>query len=259
MISVDAAQLYGWLNAFLWPFVRIAAFMATAPILGEASIPARAKVGLAVFIALVVAPTLPAPPAYSPASYEGLFIVLQQFLIGVLLGLIMRVVFAVVQTAGEFIGLQMGLSFASFFDPQTGANTAVLARIMNMVAMLLFIAMNGHLLMLAGFIRSFDLLPISANPINSAGIAVLLDWSSQVLVSGMLLALPLIIVLLSISLALGILNRTAQQLSVFAVGFPISLMVGLILLWIVLPQIAPFFERLVDSGIQTMGRAINAL
>ena len=127
MISVDAAQLYSWLNAFLWPFVRILAFMATAPILGEASIPARAKVGLAALLAVVVAPTLPPAPTYSPASYAGLFIVLQQFLIGVILGLIMRVVFAVVQTAGEFIGLQMGLSFASFFDPQTGANTAVLA------------------------------------------------------------------------------------------------------------------------------------
>lgn len=259
MISVDAAQLYSWLNAFLWPFVRILAFMATAPVFGEASATTRVKVGLAAFIAIVVAPTLPPAPTFSPASYTGLFIVLQQFLIGVMLGLIMRVVFAVVQTAGEFIGLQMGLSFASFFDPQTGANTAVLARIMNTTAVLLFIAMNGHLLMLAAFIKSFDILPISATPIQAAGIAILLDWSGQILMSGMLLALPLIIVLLSINLALGILNRTAQQLSVFAVGFPISLMVGLILLLIVLPQITPFFERLVDTGIQTMGRAMNAL
>ncbi len=259
MISVEIEQLYGWLNAFLWPFIRILAFLGTAPLLGESSIPNRAKVGLAAFLAIIVAPTLPNPPAISPSSYEGLFIALQQFMIGTLLGLIMRVVFAAVQTAGEFIGLQMGLSFASFFDPQTGANTAVLARIMNMIAMLLFIALNGHLLMLAGFIRSFDLLPISATPIQIDGFAVLFDWSAQVMISGMLLALPLIIVLLSISLALGILNRTAQQLSVFAVGFPISLLVGLILLWVVLPQMAPFFERLLNDGYSAMGRAINAL
>ncbi|OXR49692.1 MULTISPECIES: flagellar biosynthetic protein FliR [unclassified Pusillimonas] len=259
MVSIEVDQLYTWLNAFLWPFVRLLAFLSTAPLLGESSIPTRAKVGLAAFLSIIIAPTLPTPPAISPASYEGLFITLQQFLIGTILGLVMRIVFAAVQTAGEFIGLQMGLSFASFFDPQTGANTAVLARLMNMIAMLLFLAVNGHLLMLAGLIRSFDLLPISSTPIQSTGLGVLFDWSAQVMISGMLLALPLIIVLLSISLALGILNRTAQQLSVFAVGFPISLLVGLILLWVVLPQIAPFVQQLFDSGYDAMGRVINAL
>jgi flagellar biosynthetic protein FliR len=171
----------------------------------------------------------------------------------------MRVVFAAVQTAGEFIGLQMGLSFASFFDPATGANTAVLSRLMNMIAMLLFIAFNGHLLMLAGFIRSFDILPIQNAGINLDGLPVLFEWSAQVMIAGMLLALPLIIVLLTISLALGILNRTAQQLSVFAVGFPISLTVGLILLWVVLPQTSPFLRRLFDEGFSAMGRLMGAL
>jgi flagellar biosynthetic protein FliR len=171
----------------------------------------------------------------------------------------MRIVFAAVQTAGEFIGLQMGLSFASFFDPATGANTAVLARLMNMIAMLLFIALNGHLLMLAGFIRSFDILPIQNAGINIDGLSVLFEWSAQVMIAGMLLALPLIIVLLTISLALGILNRTAQQLSVFAVGFPISLLVGIVLLWVVLPHTSPFLRRLFDEGISAMGRLMGAL
>ncbi|MAK56728.1 MAG: flagellar biosynthetic protein FliR [Pusillimonas sp.] len=259
MISVDLTQLYGWINAFLWPFVRLLAFIGAVPLLGESAIPNRAKVGLAAFIAIVIAPTLPPMPAISPASYEGLFILLQQVVIGILLGLVMRVVFAAVQTAGEFVGLQMGLSFASFFAPATGANTAVLSRLMNMIAMLLFIAFNGHLLMLAGFIRSFDILPISNEGINLNGLPVLFEWSAQVMIAGMLLALPLIIVLLTISLALGILNRTAQQLSVFAVGFPISLSVGLILLWVVLPQTSPFLRRLFDEGFSAMGRLMGAL
>src|SRR5690606_23572295 len=136
--------------------------------------------------------------------------------IGIAMGLMMRIAFAAVQTAGEFIGLQMGLSFASFFDPATGANTAVLSRIMNGVAMLLFLALDGHLILIRNLVNTFHILPISPTlSLNPDGWGVLLEWSSQVMISGMLLALPLIIILLTISLSMGILNRTAQQLSVF--------------------------------------------
>lgn len=259
MVTFELNQLYGWITAFLWPFFRILSLIGTAPVLGDASIPLRVKVGFAAIVTVAIAPSLAPMPAIAPASYEGLWITLQQVLIGIALGLTMRIVFAAVQTAGEFIGLQMGLSFASFFDPATGANTAVLARIMNVIATLLFLALNGHLLMLAGVLRTFEVLPISAHAMNTDGFSVLFEWSSQVMTSGMLLALPLIIVLLTINLALGILNRTAQQLSVFAVGFPISLTTGLILLMVVLPQTSPFLTRLFDSGYAAMSRLTQAL
>jgi flagellar biosynthetic protein FliR len=259
MISFEIDQLYGWINAFLWPFFRIAGLLGTAPLLGESSIPVRLKVGFAALVAVAIAPALGPLPQVPTGSFAGLMIAVQQVLIGTAMGLVMRIVFAAVQTAGEFIGLQMGLSFASFFDPATGANTAVLARIMNIVAMLVFLALNGHLVMLGGLVHTFDVLPIQIGGLDSNGWGVLLEWSSQVMVSGMLLALPLIIVLLTINLALGILNRTAQQLSVFAVGFPISLMTGLVLLTIVLPQTLPFLSRLFDHGYSTMARLAQAL
>ncbi len=259
MVSVDIDQMYIWINAFLWPFFRILGLLGTAPLFGESSIPVRVKVGFAAVLTVAIAPALGPMPNVPTGSYAGLWLAVQQVLIGIALGLTMRIVFAAVQTAGEFIGLQMGLSFASFFDPATGANTAVLARIMNIVAMLVFMALNGHLLMLAGFIRTFEILPIQIGALDPNGWGVLLEWSSQVMVSGMLLALPLIIVLLTINLAMGILNRTAQQLSIFAVGFPISLMVGIILLMIVLPQTTPFLERLFDAGYASMSRLAQAL
>jgi len=258
MVAFQIDQLYDWINSFMWPFLRLLALMGLAPVLGEGGIPARAKVGLAALTALVIAPMLPAPPAISPASYQGLGIACQQVVIGMALGLTMRIAFAAVQTAGEFIGLQMGLSFASFFDPGTGANTAVLARLMNVVATLAFLALNGHLVMLAGLLRSFDILPIGQS-LHIQGWSVLFEWSAQIMASGMLLALPLIITLLTINLALGILNRTAQQLSVFAVGFPISLLTGLILLTVVLPQTQPFLMRLFDAGYASMYRLMRAL
>ncbi|WP_237173795.1 flagellar biosynthetic protein FliR [Paracandidimonas lactea] len=259
MLDVNIDQLYAWINAFLWPFFRIMALAGAAPVLGESSIPTRVKVGLSALLALAIAPALDPLPQVPTASISALWLAIQQVLIGLALGLVMRITFAAVQTAGEFVGLQMGLSFASFFDPGTGANTAVLSRIMNVMATLLFLALNGHLLMLGTVLRTFDVLPIAPGALDVNGWGVLLEWSSQVLVSGMLLALPLIIILLTINLALGILNRTAQQLSVFAVGFPISLLTGLVLLTIVLPQSSPFLAHLFEQGYSTMAKLANAL
>ncbi len=259
MITLDIDQMYIWINAFLWPLFRLAGLMATSPLLGDSAIPVPIKTGFAIVVAAVIAPTLPPMPAVAPYSWEGLMISFKQVIIGMALGVVIRIAFAVVQTAGEFIGLQMGLSFASFFDPATGANTAVLARFMNNMALLLLLALNGHLVILAGLVRTFDILPVSNAPLDINGWGVILEWSSQIMTSGMLLALPLIIILLTINLALGILNRTAQQLSVFAVGFPMTLMTGLILLAIVLPQTAPFLSRLFEEAYYTMGRVVRHL
>ncbi|WP_368649983.1 flagellar biosynthetic protein FliR [Castellaniella ginsengisoli] len=237
MIHFQIDQLYDWINGLLWPLFRIAGLVALAPVLGESSIPVRVKIGLSIVITLVAA---------------------QQVLIGMALGLCMRLVFTAAMMAGEFVGLPMGLAFASFFDPATGANTAVLSRLINLVAMLVFLAVNGHLLMLDGLIRTFDLLPVGA-PLMTDGWGALLDWSAQIWISGILLALPLIVVLLTINLSLGILNRTAQQLSVFAVGFPISLTTGLILLAIVIPQSGDFLTGLFEGGYQAMARIARSL
>lgn len=260
MIDIDLDLLYGWINAFLWPFVRILAVLGTAPLFGESSIPVRLKVAYAGLITLVIAPMIGPMPDIPTASYTSFLIIIHQVLIGIAMGLVMRIAFAAVQTAGEFIGLQMGLSFASFFDPATGANTAVLSRIMNVVAMLLFLALNGHLILIANLANTFEILPVTATPsLDPNGWGILFEWSSQVMVSGMLLALPLIIILLTISLSMGILNRTAQQLSVFAVGFPVSLIVGLVLLAIVLPQTSPFLSQLFDRSYDAMARMIYGL
>lgn len=260
MIDIHIDLLYAWLNTFLWPFIRVLALLGAAPLFGESSIPVRFKVAYAAIITLLIIPAMDPVPQLPTGSLNSILIIMEQIMIGLALGLTMRIVFAAVQTAGEFIGLQMGLSFASFFDPATGANTAVLSRIMNVVAMLLFLALDGHLLIIDHLAHTFHVLPIMAAPsLNTDGLGILFEWSAQVMVAGMLLALPLIIILLTISLSMGILNRTAQQLSVFAVGFPVSLMTGLVLLAIVLPQTAPFLSQLLHKGFDTMAELLYAL
>jgi len=257
MIAFTLDQLYGWLNAFWWPFVRILALVGTAPIFSEPNIPVRVKIGLAALLAVAVSPMLPPMPEIAPASFAGLLITAQQILIGLAMGLAMKMTFAAVQIAGELIGLQMGLSFASFFDPTTGANTAVLARIMTRIALLLFLALDGHLLIIGTLVQSFDTLPVAVTSLPQNGWGVLLEWGAQLTELGLLLALPLIAALLAINLALGILNRTATQLSVFSVGFPITMTIGIILLTAMLPQLSPALERLFQTGLETVIRLLN--
>lgn len=258
MIDLTLPDLHDAINRLLWPLFRIAGLIALAPGLSDQPVPLRVKSGLALVCAFLLAPLLEAMPQVSPGSYDGLRIAVTQVLIGMSLGLCMRLVFMAFIMAGEFVGLQMGLAFASFFDPGSGANTAVTARIIHLVALLVFFSMNGHLLMLGGLLNSFSALPLGGS-LSPDGWEELLLWSSQLWISGMLLALPLIIVLLTINLSLGILNRTAQQLSVFAVGFPITLTSGMIILTIVLPQSSGFMQNLFAQGHESMIRLLMRL
>lgn len=260
MIEIDIATITNWLHAFFLPFTRIVALIGAAPFFGESSVPMRLKVSYAILITLIVGPTVEIPTDVAFGSYTSFLLIVQQTIIGIALGLVLRIVFAIVITAGEFVGLQMGLSFASFFDPATGSNTAVLSRIMNVMTLLLFIAMDGHLMLIRALVNSFYIMPISADiGLNPNGWGAMFEYSSQIMESGLQLALPLMIILLTITLSLGILNRTAQQLSIFAVGFPISLLTGFVLLVVVLPQTGPFIENLFNDSFEAMARMLQGL
>lgn len=259
MISFTLDQLYAWIGQFLWPFARISALIGASPLFSESGIPTMVKIGLAFMLSVIIAPTLGPMPAIPLNSYEALWLLGQQLLIGLSMGLVMRIVFASVQTAGEFIGLQMGLSFASLFDPLTGANTAVVSRLINILAMLIFLAFDGHLMMLSALVRSFEALPIAVSTLDANGWGVLTQLGNTIFSSGLLLALPVICALLTMNLAMGILNRAAPQLTVFAVGFPISLMVGLTLLAVVLPRSSSFFESQFQQALETIGSLVQRL
>lgn len=259
MISLTDAQINTWLISFIWPLTRILGLIMVAPVFGHRSVPARVKIGLGVFIALIVSPALPPLPDVGLGSWQGLFILVQQFLIGIAIGFVMRVTFAAVETAGEIVGLQMGLGFASFYDPQSAGQTLVLARFFNLLAMLVFLAINAHLLLLGVLVDSFQTLPISLQPVAVAGFFKLALFGSTVFAVGLQLALPLIAILLMTNLALGILTRSAPQLNIFAIGFPVTLGVGLIVLDILLPYFAPQFEHMIENGLKETTAVIHTL
>lgn len=259
MLSFTDAQLNAWLVAFLWPLTRILGLIMVAPVFGHRSVPNRVKIGLGVFIALIVSPTLPPMPEVALGSWHGLHILVQQLLIGIALGFVMRVVFAAAELAGEIVGLQMGLGFASFFDPQSAGQTLVLSRFFNLIAMLVFLAINAHLLVLTLLTDSFQTLPISTAPLAAEGFRGVAAFGSTLFVVGLQIALPLVAVLLMTNLTLGILTRSAPQLNIFAIGFPITLGVGLIVLDFSMPYFAPQMEGLIRQSIQAGESILRAM
>ncbi|MDU4093997.1 MAG: flagellar biosynthetic protein FliR [Pantoea sp.] len=243
MLTLDSNQLMLWVGQFFWPLVRLLALFSTAPIFNERAVSKKVKIGLAVMITWILAPQLP-PTNVTLFSVGGFWLLIQQILIGIALGFTMQFAFAAVRMAGELIGLQMGLSFATFFDPGSRLNMPVLARFLDMLAMLLFLTFNGHLWLISLLADSFHTLPIGGDPLNANAFLALAKAGGLIFLNGMRLALPLIILLLTINLALGLLNRVAPQLSVFAIGFPVTLSIGILTIGILMPLLAPFCEHL---------------
>lgn len=259
MLNFTDAQLNAWLISFIWPLTRILGLIMVVPVFGHRSVPARVKVGLGVFITLVIAPALPPMPDVGLSSWHGLFVLIQQFLIGVAIGFVMRIAFAAADAAGEIIGMQMGLGFAAFFDPQSAGNTLVLGRFFNMLAVLVFLAVNAHLTMLGVLVESFQVLPISTQPLSAGGFNTAARFGAAIFAIGLQLSLPLIAILLLVNLALGILTSSAPQLNIFAIGFPITLAVGLVMLTFTLPYFLPQFELMFRQAFEAMGNVLHDL
>lgn len=252
MISVSVAQLYAILNAFFWPFVRLLSLFASVPILGDRTVPARVKIALAMACAILVAPTLADAPTSSPFSGDGLMLLVQQALIGIAIGLGMRFVFAAAELAGDMIGVQMGLSFATFIDPQNSTQTPIVGSFLVIIASLILLALNGHLLMIAALVDSFQTIPVSAKPQLALSIEHWVALGGEIFRVGLHLSLPVLVTLLALNLAMGVLSRAAPQINIFAVGFPLTILAGLFLLGLSLPYMGAAFERALVHAIGTL-------
>jgi flagellar biosynthetic protein FliR len=248
VFAFTEAQILGWLNPLLWPFLRALALFSAMPILGTRNVPLRVRIGLAGFIAIAAQPTLPPAPVVALDSALAITLIVQQAIIGLSLGFAVRLVFASVEFAGEIIGLQMGLNFAGFFDPISATTATATSRFFGTSVAWLFIVINGHLLVIAALVQSFSAFPVGPEPFAFLHQVQPQRWGAELFSTGLWIALPLITMLLFVNLVLGAISRVAPQINIFAVGFPVTLSVGLLGLLLTLPALQmPFtmaLERL---------------
>ncbi len=240
MFSINSATLLTLLSGFVWPFIRILAMLSTAPVFNHKAVPRRVRVGLAIGISLLVAPLLPAPPTLNdPRAMSLLF---QQIFIGIALGFSMRMIFTAFEMAGDLLGLQMGLAFAQFIDPQRNAPSPLIGSFIGILASLAFFSINGHLLVIAAIIKSFEIAPVGDvfSHIQPERIAAL---GSLMFMLGLQIALPVITALMSANIMLGVLARAAPQLNIMSIGFAVTLLVGFYVLYLSLPFLSMTFEQ----------------
>ncbi len=259
MFEVTSAELNAWIAGLMLPLARVLGLVSSAPLFSNGAVPIRIRIGLGLAAAMAIIPTLPPAPPIDPGSGLGVAVFVQQILIGVAIGFIMRLVFAAVDTAGELIGLQMGLSFATFFDPQAGGQTNVLSEFLSLLASLIFLAIGGHLMMIQVMVHSFEWLPIRETPAMALGWSKVAGAGALMFAAGLLLALPLITALLITNIAMGVLTRAAPQINLFAVGFPITMTAGFVMLLLSLDAFGPVMRSFYDRGFDAITSMIQAL
>lgn len=245
---MSSELLQAWINNLLWPLTRVLGLIAVAPVFSNRGMPSQVKIGLGIMITLIIAPTLPALPAYSIYSPQGLMILAEQLVIGLAIGFSMRIVFAAVDMAGQLSGMTMGLGFASFFDPQSQGQSTALNQFFILLATLVFLAMNGHLLLITALADSFATFPIAADPARQIDGLAIARWGAKIFSAGLLLTLPVVVALLITNMALGILTRTAPQLNLFGIGFPITLGMGFLMIAWALPGMLQPLQQLIEQG-----------
>ena len=252
MISISSAEINAWIVAYFFPLARILALLVVAPPFNNQGLSGQARLVLGLSIALAITPALPKTDAMDPASGQGLLILAQQMLIGFAMGFSMRLVFSAIDLAGTMISNQMGLGFATAYDPQSAANTAVVSEFLGMLALLVFLAINGHLMVIATLGRSFGELPIGGVELASESWMNMAKAGGLLFSSGVMLSLPIVVALLITNIALAVLGRVAPQLNLMAIGFPVTIVLGFAALLVSLSHLAEPLQQLFEYGLESM-------
>lgn len=258
-MTMESVEIAAWLGQFLWPFIRVGAFLLTAPMFSDIFIPVRLRVLLGVGLTLAVLPAVGDVPRLDPLSPTTVLIGGQQVLIGAAIGLLVGMAFQAVAFAGEALSVTMGLGFATMISPQTGVSSPVISQFLLIVAMLLFLAVGGHLVLIELLAESFRMVPIATVGLSSQGLHALVAWAEEMFAGGLLLALPAIVVLLVVNLVIGVMTRAAPQMNIFSVGLPLTLLSGfLVVLYILLPALPERMSNLWRLAFDGLRHILNS-
>ena len=247
MIPVE--QLETLALGYLWPFLRLSAMLMVAPVFSAGTVSVRIRVVLAALLSALMAPMLPINPDIEFFSAPGILMALREISIGLAMGFVMQMIFGAVVLAGQSIATGMGLGFAMSVDPQNGVQVPIVSQVKVVIATLLFLAIDGHLMLVSAVFESFTMVPLTDSGFAATGYENLVSLGSQLFASALLLALPTLTAVLIINVAFGVITRAAPQLNIFAVGFPVTIVTGLVFLFLGMPAFIAAMQRFFEAGI----------
>ncbi|PAU87793.1 flagellar biosynthetic protein FliR [Pseudomonas sp. WN033] len=248
MLELTSSEISRWVASYLWVLFRIGAVLMTMPVLGTQLLPMRIRLYLALALTILIAPQVPVVPTLDALSLATWVIIAEQILIGAAMGFLLQLLFQIHVLAGQVIAMQMGLGFASMNDPSMGISVAVISQVFTMLVTLLFLAMNGHLVVIEVLAESFTTLPVGQSLV-AADFLTLVQRFSWVLAASLLIGLPAVTALLIVNLSFGVMMRAAPQLNIFSIGFPLTLVFGLFILWVLLGNVLGQYHELAAEAL----------
>ncbi|MCM3632023.1 flagellar biosynthetic protein FliR [Paenibacillus camelliae] len=232
---------------FLLIFCRVTAFFVVTPIFNHRNVPAIFKIGLGFFISLLIV-TVHGPSQAMIIDIQYFLLVIREVLIGLMMGFIVYLFFVTVQTAGGIIDMQIGFAMANIVDPVSGVSVPLLGNFKYMLLLVVFLMMNGHHFLLTGLMDSYLYIPIENQWFSRMGDGSLAQFLTNAVISsiviGVQVALPIMVAMFITDVGLGFLAKTAPQFNVFVIGFPVKIMLGLLLIFLLMPGMAVIFEKI---------------
>lgn len=247
-MDINESTIIDLVGLYFLPLVRITAFFLAAPVFGTRVVSARVRIVLGVSLSIICAPLLPQSNVISEFTVGTFIVVIQQVIIGVAMAFILQIVFQLFVLSGQYIAMKMGLGFALMNDPANGVSVTVVSQFYLLTVTLLFLSVNGHLVVIENLIYSFTILPISATGLSLNNYFQIVNLGGWMFGSALSIALPVLTSLLVVNIAFGIMSRSAPQINIFAVGFPITLIFGLFLIWVGFNTFLPIFQNYLSQG-----------
>ncbi len=247
IIDMDSIEISSWISRYVWPFCRVSGFFLALPLFGTRLVSVRIRLLLSVAVTLVIVPLLPPMPKTDGIGLETMIISLQQLTIGIALGFVVELLMQVFIMSGQLVAMQTGLGMAQMVDPSNGVNVAVVAQWFLLFVNLLFIGLNGHLVAIEIMVDSFYSIPIGFYGLSTNTLYLIVELAHWMFTAAIVLALPAITAMLIVNIAFGIMARLSPQLNIFAVGFPITMMLGLVVLWITFGGYGTQFNELLSE------------
>ena len=238
-------------HIFLLVLLRVGALLVVAPIFGHRLYLARAKVGMALAISLVIFPSVSQVGLNVPEGFLPYALVLvREVIMGIVLGFSVLLLFMSIQFAGQLAGLQMGFGIVNVIDPQSQDQISIIGQFLNILAILLILCLDGHHIILNGLKASFDVVPLGGVVLKASIVEKMIVLTSSLFTIAIKISAPILISLFLVSVAMGVLARTVPQMNVFIVGFPVQLAVGIF----VLVSSLPLFQIILVKSLHVLER-----
>lgn len=255
----ELSQLLHDFQAYWWPFVRLMAIFSMAPLFNHKSVSIRARVLLALVLTIALGKALPTPAYIEPLSLKGLMTCFEQIIFGVILGLMLQLVFTVFMLVGEVISTQMGMSMARYNDPTNGvSSSSIIYQLYFILLAFLFLAIDGHLLVISVFYQSFVHWPVGGG-LHYLGVEAFVRGIAWMFSASVLISLPIVFCMVLVQFTFGLLNRISPAMNLFSLGFPITILVGLLCIHLTLPNMPHSYLHLTRELLDTIGLVLRGV